>query len=88
MPHLEMCLVVFSVKDWADLLHAVAWPTVVLIAVFRFHGVIESLLERVIRVEGLGVKATLAKLDKEIPKAEVEAKRLRPKQPDPPKPGN
>lgn len=88
MPQLEMCLMVFSVKDWADLLHAVAWPIVVLISVFRFHGVIESLLERVIRAEGLGVKATLAKLDKEIPKAEAEAKRLKPKQPDPPKPGN
>jgi hypothetical protein len=69
-----------SVKDWADLLHAAAWPIVALIAVFRFHGLIESLLERVVRVEGLGVKATMAKLDKEIPKAEIEAKRLKSKQ--------
>jgi len=88
MLQLGACFVVFSVKDWADLLHAVAWPIVALIAVFRFHRVIESLLERLIRAEGLGVKVTLAKLDKEIPKAEVEAKRLRPKQPDAPKPAN
>jgi hypothetical protein len=79
---------VFSVEDWADLLHAVAWPIVALIAIFRFHSVIEPLLERVVRVEGLGVKATMAKLDKEIPKAEVEAKRLRAKQPDIPTAGN
>jgi hypothetical protein len=88
MSQLGLCAVVISVKDWADLLHAVAWPIVALIAVFRFHSVIESLLERVIRVEGLGVKATLAKLDKEITKAEVEARRVKPKQPDTPKPGN
>ncbi|MGD0570376.1 MAG: hypothetical protein ABSA78_18390 [Candidatus Sulfotelmatobacter sp.] len=88
MPHLDLCLALFSVKDWADLLHAAAWPIVALIAIFRFHGVIESLLERVIRVEGLGVKATMAKLDKEIPKAEMEAKRLKPKQPDIPTTGN
>lgn len=77
-----------SIKDWADLLRAIAWPTVALIAIFRFHSVIESLLERLIRAEGLGVKVTLAKLDKEIPKAEIEAKRLRPKQPDTPKPSS
>lgn len=88
MPQLGLCLALFSVKDWADLLHAVAWPLVALVAIFRFHSVIESLLERVIRVEGLGVKATMAKLDKEIPKAEMEAKRLRAKQPDIPTAGN
>ena len=80
--------VVFSVKDWADLLHSVAWPIVALIAIFRFHSVIESLLERLIKAEGLGVKVTLAKLDKEIPKAEIEAKRVIPKLPEPPKPNS
>jgi len=85
---LKPCLIVFSVKDWADLVHATAWPIVALVAIFRFHSVIESLLERVIRVEGLGVKATMAKLDREIPKAEIEAKRLKPKQPDIPTAGN
>jgi hypothetical protein len=88
MPQLLAYLAVFSVKDWADLLHAVAWPLVALFAVFRFHNVIESLLQRLIQAEGLGVKVSLAKLEKEIPKAEVEAKRLRPKQPETPKPGN
>jgi hypothetical protein len=77
----------FSVKDWADLLHAAAWPIVALIAIFRFHSVVESLLERLIRAEGLGVKVTLAKLDKELPKAEGEARRVRPQLPSVPKPG-
>jgi hypothetical protein len=83
MPLLILGLVVLPVKDWAELLHAVAWPIVALIAIFRFHSVIESLLERLIRAEGLGVKVTLAKLDKEMPKAEAEGKklRLRPKPP-------
>lgn len=77
---------IFSVKDWADLLRAVAWPIVALIAIFRFHRVLESLLERLVRAEGLGVKIELGKLDKELPKAEIEAKRVRPKRlPEAPK---
>ncbi|MGB8581377.1 MAG: hypothetical protein WCD47_11190 [Candidatus Sulfotelmatobacter sp.] len=88
MPQLNLSSALFSVKDWADLVHAVAWPFVALVAIFRFHSVIESLLERVIRVEGLGVKATMAKLDKEIPKAEMEAKRLKAKEPGIPTAGN
>ncbi len=79
MSQLGISVVVFSVKDWAELLHAVAWPLVALIAIFRFHRVMESLLERLIRAEGLGVKVELGKLDKELPKAEIEAKRVRPK---------
>jgi hypothetical protein len=86
MSQLGMFTVAFSVKDWADLLHAIAWPVVALIAIFRFHSVIESLLERLVRAEGLGVKVTLAKLDKEIPKAEVEARRVKPKEPVTPRP--
>ena len=74
-------------KDWADLLHAVAWSVVALIAIFRFHNVIQSLLERLIRAEGLGVKVTLAKLDKELPKAEAEARKVRPQLPQAPRPG-
>lgn len=89
MSQLAVDAVVFSVRDWADLLHAVAWPIVALIAIFRFHGVIESLLERLIRAEGLGVKVELGKLDKELPKAEIEAKRVRPKRlPEALKPGD
>lgn len=88
MPWLDACLVVFSVKDWADLLHAVAWPIVALVGVFRFHRVIESLLERLVHAEGLGVKVTLARLDKELPKAEVEAKTVKVPIPPTPKPGN
>jgi len=72
--------------ELADLLHAVAWPIVALIAIFRFQAVIESLLERLVKAEGLGVKVTLAKLDKYLPKAELEARKLRPKLPAPPKP--
>jgi hypothetical protein len=87
MLRLNLCLALFSVKDWADLLHAVAWPFVALIAIFRFHSVIESLLERLIRAEGLGVKVTLARLDKELPKAEAEARKVRPQLPRTPKPG-
>lgn len=81
MPQLEPCLIVFSVKDWADLLHAVAWPIVVLILGFSFRSVIESLLERLIQAEGFGVKMSFKKLDKEIPKAELEAKGLELKAP-------
>jgi hypothetical protein len=77
-----------SAKDWADVLHAVAWPIVALIAIFRFHSVIESLLERLVRAEGLGVKVTLAKLDKELPKAEAEAKKVRVPVPSPSKPSD
>lgn len=86
MPWLLPCLIILSIKDWADLIHAGAWPLVALIAIFRFHSVIESLLERLVRAEGLGVKVTLAKLDREIPKAEIEARRVTPKLPEPPKP--
>jgi hypothetical protein len=88
MFRLAALLIDVSVKDWADLLHAVAWPIVALIAIFRFHGVIESLLERLIQAEGLGVKVTLAKLNKEIPKAEIEARQVRPKLPVPPRPSS
>lgn len=78
---------IVSVKDWADLLRALAWPLVALVAIFRFHRVVESLLERLIRAEGLGVKVELEKLNKELPKAELEARKVRPKQlPSPPKP--
>lgn len=76
-----------SAKDWADVLHAVAWPFVALVAIFRLHSVIESLLERLVRAEGLGVKVTLAKLDKELPKAEGEARKVRPQLPPAPRPG-
>jgi len=75
-----------SAKDWADLLHAGAWPIVALVAIFRFGTVIESLLERVVQLEGLGLKATLAKLDKELPKAEGEARKVRLPLPRTPKP--
>lgn len=81
MPQLEPCLMVFSVKDWADLLHSVAWPIVVLILGFSFRSVIESLLERLIQAEGFGVKMSFKKLDKEIPRAELEAKGLELKAP-------
>jgi hypothetical protein len=41
-----------------------------------------------VQAEGFGVKMSFKKLDKEIPKAELEAKSLELKAPDRPKPGN
>lgn len=38
-----------SVKDWADLLHAVAWPTAVLIICALFKKIIEQTVEDILR---------------------------------------
>jgi hypothetical protein len=80
-------LIIFAaMRDWADLLRAIAWPLVVLIAIFRFHGVLSALLSRVVRAEAMGVKVSLEKLDKDIVKAEVGVRKLKTRLPEVPQP--
>lgn len=77
-----------SLKDWAELLRAIAWPIVALIIFWRLHGVLEQLLLRLTQAEGMGFKLRLDKLGKELPKAEAEAKKVKPRLPDVPKPSS
>jgi hypothetical protein len=37
-----------AVKDWADLLHAIAWPIVILIAIYLFRKSIDDAIRDVI----------------------------------------
>lgn len=74
----EAALVSLTMKDLAELLHAVAWPLVTLVVLLRFHGVIQTLLERLIHAEGMGVSLTL---DKRLRAAEKKLKNSKPQLP-------
>jgi len=80
---MDCSLAVATIRDWADLIRAVAWPLVAVFALLKFRGILESLLARIIHAEGMGFKITLEKL---LPKAEKEARQLKLQIPDPPTP--
>jgi hypothetical protein len=80
-----------AVKDWADLLHAVAWPIVALVALYLFRKSIDhsvrDVLRRIpwerttsVRARGLGEVQLTKKIEQKI----VETVRI-PPQFEPPK---
>lgn len=75
-----------TIHEWAELIRAVAWPIVALVAVFLFRDVIEQVLRRVTKAEAMGIKLTLEKLGSDLPKAELEIRKVKTPLPEVPKP--